>query len=122
MSANTYLPISPVAPPYLLISSITQTNPMVVTVTESNSYIAGQVVHLTVPDDYGMMQANQLNTLILRVDGLNFYVQTDATQFDAFTVPSGNVVKPASLSPAGSRNIYNNTFVPFHSIDGNVGN
>lgn len=122
MSANTYLPISPVEPPYLLISDITKSNPMVITVTESNNYIAGQVIHLTVPYDYGMIQADQMNVLITSVDGLDFTVQADSTQFDAFVVPSGNVVKPASLSPAGSRNIYNYSTVPFHSEDGNVGN
>ncbi len=123
MSAtNTYLPISPVAPPYLLISNISQTNPMVVTVSTSNSYIVGQVVHLTVPYDYGMIQADQLNVKITAINGLTFSLNVDATQFDAFVTPSGAVVKPASLSPAGSQNIYNFNFVPFHSIDGNVGN
>jgi hypothetical protein len=122
MSANTYLPISPVVPPYLLISNVSQTNPMVVTVSTSNGYVVGQVVHLTVPFDYGMFQADQLNGKIIAVDGLNFSLNIDATQFDAFVTPSGAVVKPASLSPAGSQNIYNFNYVPFHSLDGQVGN
>lgn len=118
---NTYLPISPVAPYTLLIANITQTSPMVVTVTTTNSYVVGQIVHLTVPDDYGMIQADQLNAKIITIDGLNFSLNIDATQFDAFVTPSVGVM-PASLSPAGSNNLYNFNFVPFHSIDGQVGN
>lgn len=62
MSVNTYLPPSPVVPGFLLISAITQTNPMVVTVVDSfyNTYIVGQLVHLNVPQDYGMVEADQL--------------------------------------------------------------
>ncbi len=122
MSANVNLPISPVAPPYLLISNITQANPMVVTVTASNSYVVGQIVHLTVPYPYGMIQADQQNGLITAINGLDFSLNIDSTQYDAFTTPSGNVPQPASLSPAGARNIYNVNFVPFHSINGQVGN
>lgn len=122
MSANTLLAISPVAPPYLLISNITQANPMVVTVTTSNSYVVGQIVHLTVPYPYGMIQADQQNGQITAINGLTFSLNIDSTQYDAFTTPSGNVPQPASLSPAGSRNLYNVNFVPFHSINGLVGN
>ncbi len=118
---NTYLPICPVAPNVLLISNITQTNPMVVTVTTPNSYVLGQVIHLTVPEDYGMLQADQLNGKITSISGLNFSLNIDATQFDAFVTPIAGVM-PASISPAGSNNIYNFNFVPFHSINGQVGN
>ena len=118
--SNTYLPISPVAPYTLLISNITQTNPMVVTVTTSNNYVVGQIVHLTIPSDYGMIQADQLNGKIIAINGLQFSLNIDATQFDAFVTPSSGVM-PASLSPAGSNNIYNFNFVPFHSINGQVG-
>jgi hypothetical protein len=95
---------------------------MVVTVSTTNSYIVGQVVHLTVPYAYGMIQADQLNAKIIAVNGADFSLNVDATQFDAFVTPSGAVVKPASLSPAGSQNIYNFTYVPFHSEDGSAGN
>ncbi|MBS0654122.1 MAG: hypothetical protein JSR39_11430, partial [Verrucomicrobia bacterium] len=72
MSANTFLPISPVVPNTLLISNITQSNQAVVTVTATNSYIPGQVIKLTVPASYGMYQADQLTGQILSISGLDF--------------------------------------------------
>jgi hypothetical protein len=30
--------------------------------------------------------------------------------------------QPATVSPAGSRNLYNNTTEPFHSVNGGIGN
>jgi hypothetical protein len=121
--ANTYLPISPVLPNMLLISNITRSYPMVITVEESNTYIVGQMVKLTIPSDYGMFQADQRTGVIVAINGLNFSVNIDSTQFDTFTIPPSGIYRerPASLSPAGSRNIYNTLAVPFRS-EGNFGN
>ncbi len=123
--ANTFLPPSPVVPMFLNISAITQANPMVITVTgqlPENIYVVGQLVYLSVPFDYGMFQANSLTAEIIEINGSNFTVAIDSTQFDPFVVPVGNVERPATLSPAGSRNIYNFTTVPFRSLDGARGN
>jgi hypothetical protein len=125
MSANAYLPPSPVIPMSLLISNITQSNPMVITVEESNTYVPKMLVHLVVPYDYGMTQANDLTVEIESIDGLNFYVDVDSTLFDPFVTPESIYLpQPASLSPAGSRNLQYNNFtrqVPFQSL-GNFGN
>jgi len=126
MSANTYLPPTPVIPGVLLITNITQTSPMIITIVDSveNTYIPGQLVYLTVPDDYGMFQANGLTGQILDINGLNFTVGINASQFDAFIYPPTGNVKPASLSPAGSRNLQFSNFtnqVPFQSLN-NTGN
>lgn len=123
MSANIYLAPSPVSPPFLVISSITNANPCMVTVTTPNSYVVGQVVRFSVPFDYGMFQINNLSGKIVAIDVTNliFTTNIDTTQFDVFTSPSG-LAQPATLSPAGSRNIYNFTYLPFHSLNGGVGN
>ena len=123
MSANTYLAPSPVTPPSLIVSNITQSVNAVVTVTIANPYIPGQLIHLTVPPEYGMYQADQLTAEILSVSGLNFTTSLDTRQFNAFSIPVGvQKQKPASLSPAGSKNLYNISAIPFHSLDGSVGN
>lgn len=130
MSANTFLPPSPVAPKFLLISNITQANPMVVTVTTDNEYVIDQLAYFSIPFDYGMFQLDGLTGKVINVDSTNLVLtfNINSTQFDAFTTPSAGVKKerPASLSPAGSRNLTNfNTnirIVPFHSIDGQIGN
>lgn len=127
MSANVYLPPSPVVPGFLLITAITQTNPMIVTVVDSiyNTYIIGQLVHLNVPQDYGMVEADQKTGEIIAIDNLNFTLNINAQNFSAFVLPNPSATppprQPASLAPAGSRNIYNNIVVPFHSL-GNQGN
>ncbi len=119
---NIYLPPSPVIPPFLLISDITRASNAVVTVSTTNEYVAGQVVYFSVPFTYGMFQINGLSSKILKVDVTNliFTMDINTILFDAFTIPlSGE--QPASLSPSGANNIYNNTTVPFHS-EGNFGN
>jgi hypothetical protein len=124
-SVNIFLPPSPLAPMTLKISNITQGYPMVVTVsnlTPLTPYITGQVVYLSVPFDYGMYQANALTPQIIAINGSQFSLNVDSTQFDPFVIPPSSGEAPASLAPGGSRNTYNFTSLPFHSIDGQVGN
>lgn len=126
MSANTFLPPTPVVPGMLLISAITQAMQMVVTIIDSiyNTYVVGQLVCLTVPSSYGMFQANELTGEILAINGLNFTLNINSSNFDPFVAPSPSLPppsKPASLAPAGSRNIYNTLTEPFQSLN-NQGN
>jgi hypothetical protein len=127
MSANTFLPPSPVVPGFLLITAITRAYPMVVTITDSiyNTYIVGQSVHLSIPAAYGMLQADQLTAEIIAIDGFDFSLNVNSSGFDAFVVPNPSdiptPVQPATLAPAGCKNIYNTTQEPFHSLS-NQGN
>jgi hypothetical protein len=73
-----------------------------------------------------MYQANGLIGKILAVDniGLTMMLNIDSTNFDAFINGSSGPDTPASLSPAGSRNLeFNNSSenVPFQSLN-NIGN
>lgn len=126
MSVNTFLPPSPVVPPFLIITAITNSNPCQVTVSTSNTYVANQLVRFFVPSDYGMSQINGVTGQIISVDVTNliFLVNINTMQFDVFSLPSPGpfVPQPATLSPAGSRNLYNINQVPFHSLNGMVGN
>lgn len=121
--ANIYLPPSPVVPPFLIITNITQATNAVVTVSTSNQYVPGQVVYFSIPFSYGMFQLNGLTGTILTVDVTNliFTMNINSLLFDAFVTPVGGE-QPASLSPSGAHNLYNNTTVPFHALDGTVGN
>jgi len=128
--ANQYLPPVIQIPSSLLITSISQSSPMVIgvavqnTTTEANTYIVGMAVRLMVPQTYGMYQANNLIGTITEINGLNFTLNLDSSLFDAFVVPSGNVEQPATIAPNGSRNLqYNNStgVVPFQSLN-NIGN
>ncbi len=129
-NANTYLPGTIAIPSSLLIVAISQSFPMVITIsvdsiTASNTYIVGQLVKLVVPRLYGMYQANGLVGQINLINGSNISVDIDSTYFDPFVIPvSTGAEVPASLSPAGSRNLeFNNLTkqVPFQSLN-NTGN
>lgn len=125
MSANTYLPPSPVVPGMLLITAISRAYPMVVTIVNSlyNTYVIDQLVCLTVPPAYGMYQANELTAKIIDINGTQFSLNVNSSAFDAFVVPSGiTISQPASLAPAGSRNLDNIFNEAFHSYNGNTGN
>lgn len=125
---DTYLAPSPVVPGALLITAISRAYPMVVTFTDSiyNTYVVGQLIHLNIPQEYGMFQANQLNVPILSILSNTFSVDVDSRGFDAFVVPNPFALpppsEPASLAPGGCRNIYNTQVEPFHSLDGSTGN
>ncbi len=128
-NSNTYLPGTITIPSSMVVVAISRAPQMVVTavlddVTEYNSYIVGQAIRLFVPYAYGMFQANDLVGTIVDINGLNFTLNIDSSQFDPFVVPSSSVIQPASLSPAGSRNLeFSNRTnrVPFQSLN-NRGN
>ncbi len=129
--ANQYLPPVVLIPSSLLITSISQSLPMVVgvqvqnTTTEANTYIVGMAIRLMVPQTYRMYQANNLVGTITAISGSNFTLNLDSSLFDAFVVPSGNVEQPATIAPNGSRNYQytngSNQAVPFQSLN-NIGN
>ncbi len=123
---NIYLPGSPVAPAFLVISEITQATQMVVTVTTPNQYIVGQNIYFSIPFPYGMFQLNGLIGNIISVDATNliFTIAINSTQFDPFVLASGvRVQQPATVSPQGSRNTFNFVQLPFHAVNGStIGN
>ena len=129
MSVDTYLPGVIFIPSSLDITAITNSYPMVITVsvnpvTESNTYRQGQLVKLNVPYSYGMFQADGLTGQIIAVVGNNITVDIDSTLFDTFIVPLNSAIQPASIAPAGSRNLaYSNdtTQVAFQPLN-NTGN
>ena len=128
---NQYLAPVIQVPSSLLIKAITQALPMVITVaignptTEAFTYQIGMNVKLTVPNSYGMYQANNLVGTILAVSGFNLTLDIDSSLFDAFVLPIGITDQPASIAPFGSRNLqYNNNNInnaPFRSYN-NIGN
>lgn len=125
-NANTYLPGTTVIPGFLLISAITQSYPMVVTIVDSdeNTYILNQLLRLFIPSSYGMTQANGLTGQIIAINGLNISLNIDSTLFDDFVTAAPGTSQPATVSPAGSRNLLfdnNSKQVPFQNLN-NIGN
>jgi hypothetical protein len=126
--ANQYLPGVVQIPSMLLITDMTQNYPLSVEFsvpsTGSNTYIPGMLVRLTVPKTWGMFQANGLTGKILSVSSTTMLLDIDSTYFDSFVDGSSSSAAPASLTPAGSRNLeFSNLTndVPFQSLN-NIGN
>lgn len=114
---NVTLPFEQTLPRSLLVTAITKAKQAVITVSPSNDYIAGQLVRLTVPHPYGMFQANGRTVEVVDSSGLTITVDMDSRLFDNFAAPNPALLptpsQPASLAPAGARNIYNVTVDPF---------
>ena len=125
---NPYLVGTIQIPSDVTLTAITQAFPAVATVsidsvTESNSYQAGQLVKLFIPHGYGMQQINEKTVEILSVSGDEITLDVDTRNVDPFSVPASGLM-PASMSPAGSRNLsFSNSTanVPFQSLN-NRGN
>ncbi len=110
-------------PSALEISAITQSFPCVITASantdQTNTYVTGQLIRLNVPKSFGMYQINGQVAKVTAVNGSNITVPIDSTQYDPFVIPASTAEQPASLSPAGSRNLTlgnNNTQVPFQNL------
>ena len=125
---SAYLPPVIFIPSALGISAISQSLPMVVSVTvdpvtSANTYQVGQLVKFTIPKSYGMSQLNGLTGKIVNVSGSNISLNIDSRQFDAFVVPVNQALL-ATLAPSGSQNVqYDNTTnnIAFQPLN-NVGN
>lgn len=125
---NYYLPGVTQIPSSLLITGITQSAPMIVSVSvpsdASNTYVPGQLVRLTVPRTWGMWQADKLTGKILSTGVGTITLNIDSSNFDPFVDGSSSSEAPASLAPSGSQNYqFSNASrqVPFQSLN-NIGN
>ncbi len=108
-----------VAPEFLYVTNISQAASAVVTVSTAHNYVVGQKIHLSVPSSFGMTEADQLDVEITAVGTYTLTVDLDTTGFTAFAFPASSASPTARLfataSPAGSRNIYDVTNVPFRT-------
>jgi hypothetical protein len=111
--------LASVEPEYLYITGISQAPQAVVTVSIAHNYVVNQLVHFSVPSSFGMTQINQLTGEIVAVTAYTMTVNINSTAFTPFAFPASSLspVAPlfATLAPAGQRNGYNVSYVPFHS-------
>ncbi len=61
----------PVEPRTMFITAISQATNAEITFSEAHSYVAGQLVHFSVPSAFGMTQMNQLTGRVISVTGVN---------------------------------------------------
>lgn len=86
------IPYPQFQPAMRVITAITNGFPAIVTTDTNNNYQTGLIVRLDIPEEYGMVQANNLFGPITRIDATNFSIEIDTTKFDPFIVPGVLIV------------------------------
>lgn len=98
------------SPDRLVISNITQALPAVVTTSTDHNMITGSVIRLHVPQNYGMVELNNVACAITVLSSTSFSLQysqvppavpIDSRAFTAFVTPS-NPQFTADVIPIGS--------------------
>lgn len=118
--AVTFVPNpKPVQPQFLYITKIIRGPATNVTVSTVHNYIPKQLVRLSIPPSFGMVEADGLTAEILSVTAYTMTLLLDSQLFNSFSFPPNvsNYIIPlfATLSPAGGRNEYDTLTIPFHS-------
>lgn len=69
------------------ISSITRSNPVVITTTIDHGYITGTIVRIDIPLHFGMEQINQQFGPITVTGDDTFTIPIDSTNYTPFVIP-----------------------------------
>src|SRR5204863_7026461 len=115
MASPTFLslPNPPFKPAFRIITALTNANPALVTTNIPHLYITGQIVRLYIPEDFGMVQANQLFAPITVVNAIQFTIDIDTYTFDVCSNPGNNLRKTAMVVPIGE--IPSQIYAPFRN-------
>lgn len=75
-------------PAMRIISSITNTNPAVVTTTFNHQYETGLIVRINIMPGYGMSELNQQYGPIIVLSDTTFSIDINTTNMSAFSSPA----------------------------------
>lgn len=106
-----------VVPEALFITSVTQAAQAVMTTSVDHTYQVGQLLYLSVPSAFGMVELDGLTAKVLARTASSVTLDVNSQAFTPFAFPP-STVRPtdfAMVGPAGQRNSYNVDDVPFHS-------
>jgi len=113
----------------VFITKITQATSAVVTVSTAHSYVVGELVYFSVPNEFGMQEMSGRTGKITAVGTYTMTVDIDSSAFTAFAFPtSANAATSklfATLAPAGQKTQenyltgvqtgYDFNYPPFHT-------
>jgi hypothetical protein len=85
----------------MLVQSITNSSPCVVTTTTYHGYLSGLVVNFVFPAPVGMFQLQQGDYDIMVLSSDSFAIPIDSTNFTPF---NNNTSNPAQVVPIGETN------------------
>ena len=99
-------------PQNFILASITPANTInktqtIVDTSQANDFVVGQQVRFHIPRGYGMTQLNELTGFVIAINSnIEFVVDTDTSQFNAFVIPGVPFnYQNAQVSAIGDRNI-----------------
>ncbi len=109
MPIYTAIPFPTFQPALRLMSSISNSNPAIVTTTFDHQYKTGSIVRLHIPPGIGMQQADGLTGTISVTAPTIFAIDIDTTTFDPLLSPTGAQVVPVgeinSMLTAATQNV-----------------
>lgn len=122
----TFIPRPPpVKPRFFYITKIDRGVSTIVTLSQIHNYIPSQLVRFSVPSSFRMTEIDSMTGLVTDVTPYTLTVSIQSINFTPFAFPASNPSSPfpqtyknslfATLSPAGGRNEYNLTSIPFQS-------
>jgi len=87
------------------IASITNDLVPLVTTTFPHSYLTGLIARMVIPPDFGMVQLNNLKSVVTVTGPTTFTITISTVNFDPFVVPveapDEPLVNPAQVVPVG---------------------
>jgi len=98
-------------PKWRYISKITAANPAVITTTVDHGYVAGQLIRLRVPSEFGMTQMDNLVGTVVSVTDSTITTDINSSAFTAFAWPltAAGAFTPAQVIPFGESS--SNTYI-----------
>jgi len=88
-------------PAMRVISEITNSFPVLITTSLMHQYQTGLIVRLYIPLGFGMQLANQLEGDITVINGNQFTMNIDTTNFEPFIIPPLVIVNGFYFAPGG---------------------
>lgn len=110
-------PLEEVEPSALYVTGVSKATSAVVTLSVDHHFVVGQLIRFNVPSEFGMTELNGLTGKITAVGTYTITVDIDSTGFTTFAFPTSASI-PVSFpmaAPAGQRNTYDVTDVPFQT-------
>lgn len=81
-------------PAMRIVSSISNSNPCVVSTTFGHGYVSGTIVRIDIPSGFGMYQINQQYAPITVTSPTTFTMPIDTTEYDVFSIPLNPFLSP----------------------------
>lgn len=119
-----------VSPQFYYITGISKATQGVVSTSQAHDYVVGQLLKLTIPAQFGMVELDQITVEVVAVSAYTFTISANTSAFTTFAFPASSAspnIAFATVAPVGQRaqydpitdvtTGYNVTSIPFRNND-----